>query len=769
MSDPIENADTLAPSGVASPDGFDTLLPRLANRYQLLGLLGSGGMGAVYRVRDTELGEVVALKMLRPELMNDESALARFRDEVRLARRVTHRNVARTFDIGEHEGAKFLTMELVEGRSLASLIGERGALPVDDAIGIAESICAALEAAHAAAVVHRDLKPENVLIAKDDRVVVTDFGIAHALDASRGATAVVGTPAYMAPEQLDPRANVDQRADLYALGALVFEMLTGERAWKGDAPMALLAARLVTQAPPNPRSAHPEISESLGAVVMRCMSPTPADRFGSAAAVARALRSADALSPSPALPPPRHAPRPMPSATTVAVLPLRNDGPPADDYIADGLSDDLIDTLSMTRGLLVRPRGVVARFKGQRDAAQEIGRELGVQVVVEGSLRRVGEAIRIGVRLIGTADDFQLWARRFDAKVNDLFAVSDSAAQAIAQALTTELPSHERASSNDPAAIELYLRARQAYWNSSATNAAELFERALELEPSDPKIVAGCAIAYARMIFFGEGPREATVARGRELTERAVVLAPELGDVWVALASFRLNTGDPIGAAHALGAGLTHAPNSAMLQDWLGRLLVETGSIDEGVVRLEIAVGLDPTLLSARFELARAHALRGEWDASDAALDAVEAPEQAASRDALRARIALWRGVSRQLVASQPYMNLYARALELRALTAEQRTYMQERAQAASARMRPMFLQRNADLLSVVGDVDAALAAVEEAVKSDLIDLAWIDRCQALAPLRTDPRWEPLRTIVAERAKRILDGLRRDPPAPPIA
>ena len=236
-----------------SPEGVSATVEHagtvLAGRYELLGLLGVGGMGAVYRAHDRELDEEVALKMLRPAFLASAGALARFRREVKIARRVTHRNVARTFDIGQDGTSRFLTMELIDGPSLGRRLEDGGALGVEEALRVAREICDGLEAAHAVGVVHRDLKPDNVLLA-DDRVVVTDFGIARIDRGDGGATgaAIVGTPAYMAPEQVLGQP-ADARADLYALGLVLFEMLVGRRAFDGDTPLGVAAARLVEPPP----------------------------------------------------------------------------------------------------------------------------------------------------------------------------------------------------------------------------------------------------------------------------------------------------------------------------------------------------------------------------------------------------------------------------------------------------------------------------------------------------------------------------------------
>ncbi|MGH7293877.1 MAG: serine/threonine-protein kinase, partial [Polyangiaceae bacterium] len=322
-----------------------------ADRYEILGLVGSGGMGTVYRARDSELDEIVALKLLRREVMDASGMLDRFRQEVKLARRVTHRNVARTYDIGESSGEKFLTMEFVDGEALSARLAREGALQLDLVMEMAGGICAGLQAAHAAGVVHRDLKPDNVLLANDSRVVLTDFGIARAVaDANRAATVglALGTPAYMAPEQVEGVSDLDERADIYALGAMLYECVTGERAWSGDGIWALAAARLMNP-PPDPRLKRPDLPPAVAEIVLKCMARRREDRFQSVAELAGALgaMTMPAPRPRPSAPPPLQAPLEL-ETRAVAVLPFRNHGPPADDYLADGLTDDLIDALSMT-------------------------------------------------------------------------------------------------------------------------------------------------------------------------------------------------------------------------------------------------------------------------------------------------------------------------------------------------------------------------------------------------------------------------------------
>ncbi len=432
------------PSSVAPPAESGPALPPRPElgRYRILGLLGSGGMGNVYRAFDTELDEVVALKVLRHDLADRREVVERFRREVKLARRVTHRHIARVFDIGESEGEKVLTMELIDGPSLAEVLAERRSLPVAEALELAMIVCDGLTAAHDAGVVHLDLKPGNVLIERGGRVVITDFGIARALAEVHATDVALGTPAYMAPEQVEGRVDVDARADLYALGALLYEMVTGQPPWSGTSFYAVASARL-REPPPDPRAVRPDLPAGLSEIVARAMALRPEDRYPSAVELALALSLLASPPPERAtapLPEPGSHTRPRPPEKTVAVLPFRNTGDAADDHLADELTDDLIDALSMTPGLRVRARGVVAGYRGAGVDPREAGRALGVQVVTEGSVGRAKGRVRVSARLISVDEGFQLWAKRFDRPEDEVLAVNDEAAQSIAEALTVDFP-----------------------------------------------------------------------------------------------------------------------------------------------------------------------------------------------------------------------------------------------------------------------------------------------------------------------------------------
>jgi serine/threonine-protein kinase len=758
---------------------------RIGGRYTLLGLLGVGGMGSVYRARDEELDEIVALKVLRHDLVGEPEMAERFRREVKLARRVTHKNVARVFDIGDHGPDKYLTMEYVEGESLSTLIARQGALPVARVIEIAMAVCAGLAAAHAAGVVHRDLKPENLLMEKDGRVVITDFGIARAFvdDGSRTQVGMaIGTPAYMAPEQVQGLSDIDARADIYALGAMLYELFTGDKAWKGDSIVTVAAARLV-QPPPDPRSKRPELPTACATLVLKCMARDRSDRYASAHAVAEELvnltmpaanRKAMGTLVAPALPAqPVASAATSPGEKTVAVLPFRNSGAAEDDYIAEGLTDDLIDTLSMTRGLKVRPRGVVMRFKGVDSDLRELGRDLGVQVVVEGNVRKTPVGVRINSRLVSVADGFQLWAKRFDRPEKDLLVVNDEVAKAIADALTVDLSAPAREAPTDPVSIELYLRARQEYrkfWLPATERSVALFEQALARAPDDPTILAGYAMALARMA-FGNGEN---APRARKAAERAVAAAPHLGETHLAMAHALFQLGDAAGAVKSFKVALARAPALAEAHTQLGMILGEVGLLDDAARWLETALGLDPSAHVTARTLARICFMRGDWERTLSLMDDARRVEGEFGYRVNIGRFLMWRRdqeSARKMFASfpaeenerlSPVQRVVWEALMHKTSPFDLPDYqnMLGPTSAGGWRRGAYFYQLGAEMAAYLEDDARFMQALAGAVSTGLIDLAWIDRCPLLDKYRSAPDMHRARIIVEERASRVIEAYR---------
>ena len=782
VADPRSATAAAMPSSALTPSSGTRQM--VGNRYEILRLLGSGGMGTVYRARDTELDEMVALKMLRRDLVDAQEMLERFRREVKLARRVTHRNVARTFDIGEHGGDKFLTMEFIDGESLGARLCRSGRMPLREVIDVACAVCAGLAAAHAAGVIHRDLKPDNILIGHDGRVAITDFGVARALavmgDQPRTLGAPAGTPAYMAPEQVEGCKDVDARADVYALGTILYEMVTGERAWCGDSVYSVAVARL-TQPPPDPRKIIPDLPDAVRELVLKCLARKPEQRFGSAEDVARALANLTtggftAHSPvaAPSLRAEAHT-----EGKAIAVLPFRNASAPEDEYLADGITDDLIDGLSMIRGLKVRSRSAVMRYKGAERDAREIGRELGVDVVVEGSVRKRDGALRVSARLVGVADGFQLWAKRFECGEKDFLSVGDDAADAIAEALAVAREVAPRRPPTDPEAIDLYLRARHLYhqgWALKADMAIELFEQALARAPDDPIILSGYALAMLRR--FGMSPDAVEADRageaGCKAAERALALAPQLGEARTALASHCMLLCDYVGVARHVREALRVAPASADAHDLYGRLLVEVGLVPEGIASLKAASMLEPHLYRARADIARARALLGDFSGVEELV--ASPPSEAGDQNIYwfyQARMCMWRkdGAAAEDALRRLAATNFAGRIDVSTIftlvstgsAADEVVRALERwgTIVSRAHRRPLFFRQLVAEVNVLrGDVAGMYEALESAVPLGLLDIAWLDRCPLFGEYRADTRFVALRKPVAARAEEVIVALK---------
>lgn len=755
----------------------------LGGRYEVIGLLGAGGMGSVYRAHDRELDENVALKVLSREMLAAPGILERFRQEVKLARRVTHLNVARTFDIGEHEGQKFLTMELVEGEPLSRILEREGPLSVRRMLDIAKPICNGLGAAHGAEVVHRDLKPDNILISKDGRVVITDFGIARAFAGSAVKTQglPIGTPAYMAPEQVEGKADIDARADIYALGTMLFEMATGMRAWDGDAALSVAVARLMSP-PPDPRDKRADLPDEVAEMILRCMQQRPEERYSSVTEILAAMDALDeaAISHSaPRHPPssrgPRHGDHTAAGDKAVAVLPFRNAGDAGDDYLADGLTDDILDALSMRPGLKVRSRGAVAAFKGNFADPKELGRALRVHVIVAGSVRRIGSQLRVTVRLVSVPDGFQLWAKRFDRPTGEVLLVGDEAARSIAAVLTVARRTQPEVAKQEAGeVIDLYLRGRHEYhkfWGDSNARAIDLFQRALALAPDHPRVLGAYALALMRR-FQIEAGQDAAADEALEVARRALGIDPANAEAHVALAGIAWAHGDAVTAARELVFARESNPRLGDAEDYYGRLLMEVGLIDEGISHLVAAADAEPGVRAHTLvDIARGRALQGSWK------EAFTLLEKPMTRDVssinnywlVRTRLVGWKD-DRQLaqewlmeLASEPDFEAKTMAMGILATILSRRIphealkFLNERTRHSPEmlRRRAFMGQIQAEVAGLLGDTPACVRALCDADRAALYDLAWLERCPLLSAARAHPDYARVLESVRARAAEV--------------
>ena len=508
-------------------------------------------MGEVYKARDTRLGRDVAIKVLPSTLALNPFALERFNREARAIASVSHPHICAIYDVGEQDGSPFLVMEFLDGDTLDARIknADPGERTAEQVIEWGLQLAGALEAAHARGIVHRDLKPSNVIVASTGDVKVLDFGIAKLVDDPGAAAAttaaaltmagvVVGTASYMAPEQVRGDA-VDQRADLFALGAVLYEVATGKRAFSG--PTTGVIADAILNRPPAPiAQLTPGFAPVVVAIISKLLEKDRELRYRNAEEVRSDLRIARRE---------LHGATGELTATaaesvkSVVVLPFRNvSGDAEHDFFSDGITEDLIDALGRTPGLRVTSRATAFRFRDPAQDVREIGAALGVTEIVEGRIRRAGDRLRVSATLVEAATGFQRWSERYDRDMKDLFEIQDEIVSALAAALTPALMGQKRAvrrPTDNLEAYEFYLKGRH-YWHQRSPSTLKLaiqsFERAIQLDADYALAYAGLADSWALYRPYGWLPIESCQPQAQKAVRRAMELAPEFAEVQFAQA-----------------------------------------------------------------------------------------------------------------------------------------------------------------------------------------------------------------------------------------
>jgi serine/threonine-protein kinase len=575
--------------------------------YRIASKIGAGGMGEVYRATDTKLGRDVALKLLPAEMASDPERLARFRREARAVATLNHPHIVTIFSVEEADGIHFLTMELVEGQSLDRLIPESG-LPVERIVEIASALADALAAAHDKGIVHRDLKPANVMVTGEGRVKVLDFGLAKEMrphdpaDAtltSAGKTAVgvvLGTPAYMSPEQIAGR-TLDHRTDIFSLGIILYEMASGRRPFEG-ASSAELASTILRDTPRPLTEIRADLGNDLCRLIQRCLEKEPRDRFSSARDVRDGLQALRLASGSGARPATSTSPPP-----SIAVLPFVNRSGDADnEFFSDGLSEDLINALSRLPGLQVASRTSAFRFRGGDLDIRQIGRQLEVATLVEGSVRRSGARLRVTAQLVNAENGYQLWSERYDRQMADVFEIQDeivaSIVKAVVPALLGDTAHAVERSTENTEAYELYLKGRH-YWHQRSPStlrlAIQCFEQAIQLDPQYALAHAGLADCYGILRLYGWISAEEGRPKAHAAMTKAMALAP---------ASLEANFSRAFYAFqferdwHVAGTDFQKAvainPRSSLAQGYYAVFLAMEGRADDAVPHATLACQLDP-------------------------------------------------------------------------------------------------------------------------------------------------------------------------------
>jgi serine/threonine-protein kinase len=581
-------------------DPISRLKTTLADRYTIERELGSGGMATVYLAEDIKHKRRVAVKVLRPEVA---AAVGpdRFLHEIETVAKLTHPHIVPLHDSGVADGLLFHVMPYVEGESLRERLAREKQLPIGDALRIAGEVADALDYAHRHGVVHRDIKPENILL-EEQHAVVADFGIARAIHAAGGARLTetgiaVGTPAYMSPEQAGGDRDLDGRSDLYSLGCVLYEMLAGEPPFTGPTVESLLHQHLSVS--PRPvTELRPAVDRDTREIVAKALAKTPADRFTTTAEFAAALAATLRPVPSPAA---ACTPGQPPS---IAVLPLANlSADTEQEYFCDGIAEEIINALAHVEGLRVVARSSSFAFKGRTVDIREVGRSLDVGAVLEGSVRKAENRLRITAQLIDVANGYHLWSERFDRQLEDVFAIQDEIALAVVDSLKVKLLTDERASivrrhTHSLEAYDVYLKGLFE-WNTMTpegfARCQELFREAIRLDPEFAPAYAQLADSFTSVTWWADQP-PATMAQAIPLAEQALTLDPNLAHAHSVMGHVRgFMERDRTAGERSLRRAVELAPNGALAQTYLALFLnLMEGSAEEAVARARLALRLDP-------------------------------------------------------------------------------------------------------------------------------------------------------------------------------
>jgi serine/threonine protein kinase/tetratricopeptide (TPR) repeat protein len=761
--------------------------------YHITGLLGAGAMGEVYRARDTRLKRDVAIKVLPASVAGDPDRLVRFEREARTIAGLNHPNIVTLFSVEDEGDVRFLTMELVEGQSLDRVVTP-GGLPLARVLELSIPLANALVAAHERGVIHRDLKPANVMVTHDDWIKVLDFGLAKVTggedpppDATVGATTdaspsgegqVLGTVPYMAPEQIRSE-TVDARSDLFALGIIMYELATGRRPFAGSSP-ADVTASILRDAPVPAASVRPDLPRDLNRIITRCLEKKPRDRFQTARDLYNDLRyvqreiesGATAMTPGSAPSPDSgHGPGfGGAREASIAVLPFVNRSrDEEDEYFSDGLADELLNVLTKVRGLRVAARASSFQFKGKNEDVAVIGERLNTATLLDGSVRKSGNRVRISVQLVKAADRVQLWSETYDRSLEDIFAVQDDIAQCVVkqlrETLLGEAPGADASRKaeadiaaaatghgTNPEAHRLYLQGKYLIarvTQEDTIRGLRYLNEALALDPTHALAWVEVARAHALTGGYGWESTSEGYRKAREAAMRAIGLAPELAEGYLRLSAVqRLHDWDWKAAEVSTRRALELAPGDAEVMRSAAGLLHLFGRYDEAERLFRSSVEKDP-LSSSGYRL-----MALLYRSMDRLEDAEQAIRKSIEMSRSHVSSQLWLAVvlSEQGRNEEALVEAKAETAEWASLTALAIVHFKAgrrtESDQALAELEAKHFTRAPYQIATVrasrGEVDAAFSWLDRGIAEKDSGVVQ-SRCERIfRGIHQDPRWIPL-------------------------
>jgi TolB-like protein/Tfp pilus assembly protein PilF len=699
----------------------------LADRYLIGRRIGTGGMAVVYLAQDLRHDRNVAIKVLRPEVSGAVGA-ERFLREIQIVAQLQHPNILTLHDSGEVDGWLYYVMPYVDGESLRGRLNREKQLPIVEAVRITQEVADALDSAHRHGVVHRDIKPENILL-EEGHAVVADFGIASAVTAASGEhvteeDVALGTAAYMSPEQ-GSGSQLDARSDLYSLGCVSYEMLTGQPPFVGSDPRAIIARHMVDPAPPM-TTVRPDVPTAVTTAVMKALSKEAADRFATLREFSDALEESGLV-------------RQPAAAKSIAVLPFANMSPdPEDGFLADGITEEIINALTKIDGLRVAARTSAFAFKDKNADVRAIGGHLSVRSVLEGSVRKAGNRIRITAQLVDVADGYHLWSERYDRDLEDVFAIQDEIAENIMRSLEVILGEDktvDKAPTVDVKAYEYYLRGRQFFHQTRKKRlrfAREMFTKAIEIDPEYALAHAGVADCCS-LLNMHYPSTENDLEQADSASRKALELAPDLAE------------------AHAAR----------------GFALWQMRSVDEAIMEFETAIRLDPKQFEAHYFYARARFEQGELGKAAELFERASQVQEdyQASFFAAQSYVGLGRDGDAQaayrkaLQVAQEHLELNPDDPRAATMCAVAACRVGQKAEGLEWAERALAIDPDdggvrynvACLYALEGEPEKAITCLEDALRRGFANKDWIAQDPDLESIRDDARFQALIAAVPDR------------------